>query len=106
MITVIKTGGKQYKVKEGDKIKIEKINLKPESKYTFEEVLLLSDEDGSNTEIGNPLLKNVKVEATILDQGKNKKIRVAKYKNKIRYNKIYGHKQPFTEVQIKKISKN
>ncbi|NCC70016.1 50S ribosomal protein L21 [bacterium] len=105
MIAVIKTGGKQYKVKEGDKLKIEKINLEPESKYTFEDVLLISEEDGSNIEIGNPVLKDVKIEAKILQQGKKDKIRVAKYKNKIRYNKIYGHKQPFTEVQIEKISK-
>ena len=105
MIAVIKTGGKQYKVKEGDKLKIEKINLEPESKYTFEDVLLISEEDGSNIEIGNPVLKDVKIEAKILQQGKRDKIRVAKYKNKIRYNKIYGHKQPFTEVQIEKISK-
>ena len=106
MIAVIKTGGKQYKIKEGDRLKIEKINLEPESKYNFEEVLLVSEEDGSNIEIGSPLLKGVKVEAKILQQGKRDKIRVAKYKNKIRYSKIYGHKQPFTEVQIEKISKN
>ncbi|MCF7906416.1 50S ribosomal protein L21 [Patescibacteria group bacterium] len=105
MIAVIKTGGKQYKVKEGDKLKIEKINLEPESKYNFEEVLLLSEEDGSNIEIGNPTLKGVKVEAKILQQGKKDKIRVAKYKNKVRYSKVYGHKQPYTEVLIEKISK-
>ncbi len=106
MIAVIKTGGKQYKIKEGDKLKIEKINLEPESKYNFENILLVSEEDGSNMEIGNPLLEGVKVEAKILQQGKRDKIRVAKYKNKIRYSKIYGHKQPFTEVKIEKISKN
>jgi len=75
MIAVIKTGGKQYKVKEGDKLKIEKINLEPESKYNFEEVLLLSEEDGSNIEIGNPTLKDVKVEAKILQQGTTRKKR-------------------------------
>ncbi len=106
MIAVIKTGGKQYKIKEGDKLKIEKIDFEPESKYIFEDVLLISEEDGTNMEIGAPILKNVKVEAKILQQGKRKKIRVAKYKNKIRYNKVYGHKQPFTEVLIEKIVKN
>jgi large subunit ribosomal protein L21 len=106
MIAVIKTGGKQYKIKEGDKLKIEKLELEPESKYTFEEVLLTSEEDGSNLVIGNPVLKNVKVEAKILTQGRRDKIRVAKFKNKTRYSKIYGHKQPFTEIQIEKISKN
>jgi large subunit ribosomal protein L21 len=104
MIAVIKTGGKQYKIKEGDKLKIEKIEFEPESKYTFEEVLLISEKDGTKMEIGAPVLENVKVEAKILAQGRRPKIRVAKFKNKTRYSKVYGHKQPFTEVQIEKIS--
>jgi large subunit ribosomal protein L21 len=104
MIAVIKTGGKQYKIKEGDKLKIEKLEFEPESKYIFEDVLLTSEEDGSNMEIGAPVLENVKVEATILTQGRRDKIRVAKFKNKTRYSKVYGHKQPFTEVLIEKIS--
>lgn len=106
MIAVIKTGGKQYKIKEGDKLKIEKIDLELDSKYNFEEVLLVVEEDGTNMEMGAPVLKNVKVEAKILQQGKRKKIRVAKYKNKVRYSRVYGHKQPFTEVLIEKIVKN
>ncbi|MBU1036608.1 50S ribosomal protein L21 [Patescibacteria group bacterium] len=98
---VIKTGGKQYKVCEGEKLKVEKLNKKKDESFDFDQVLLFAD--GDKTEIGTPSL-NRKVKAKILDQGKAKKIRVVKYKPKIRYHKVYGHRQPFTQVQIEKIS--
>ncbi len=101
MLAVIKTGGKQYLVSPGQKIKIEKINKKEGSEITFKEVLLL--EKGKKLEIGTPLVKGAKVVGKIIKQGKGKKIIVLKYKAKTRYKKRQGHRQLFTEVEITKI---
>ncbi len=101
MLAVIKTGGKQYLVSPGQKIKIEKINKKEGSEITFKEVLLL--EKGKKLEIGTPLVKGAKVVGKIIRQGKGKKIIVLKYKAKTRYKKRQGHRQLFTEVEITKI---
>jgi len=103
MLTVIKTGGKQYLVKEGDVIKIEKKEGKVGKIFNFDEVLLLSDERGEKVEIGDPHLKKIKVKAKILEQGKNKKILVIKYKPKTRYHRKRGHRQPYTKIQITEI---
>jgi len=102
MLAVIKTGGKQYIVSPGQKIKIEKIDKKEDSEITFDEVLLL--EKGKKVEIGTPFVKNAKVIGKILSHGKAKKLIVFKYKAKTRYKKKRGHRQPFTEVEIKSIS--
>lgn len=101
MLAIIKTGGKQYLVSPGQKIKIEKINKKEGSEITFKEVLLL--EKGKKLEIGIPLVKGAKVVGKIIRQGKAKKIIVLKYKAKTRYKKRKGHRQFFTEVEITKI---
>lgn len=103
MLVVIKTGGKQYIVSPGQKIKIEKIK-KPSSKdeIVFNEVLLL--QKGNKTEIGDPTVKGVKVEGKIIREGKGKKIIVFKYKPKKRYKRKIGHRQPFVEVEITKIN--
>ena len=97
---IIKTGGKQYKVTEKSKLKIEKLKANEGDKVEFDEVLLLAEND--KVEVGTPTL-SVKVTATVLSQGKAEKVRVEKYKPKTRYHKVYGHRQPFTEVQIEKI---
>ena len=102
MLAVIKTGGKQYIVSPGDKIKIEKINKKENSEVAFNEVLLL--EKGKKIEIGTPTIKGAKVIGKVLSQGKGKKVIIFKYKSKKRYKKKKGHRQPFTEVEIIKIS--
>lgn len=101
MLAVIKTGGKQYLVSPGDKIKIEKVNKKEGQEITFKEVLLV--EKGRKLEIGNPFVKGAKVMGKVLSQGKAKKIIVLKYKSKTRYSVKRGHRQPFTEVEIAKI---
>jgi len=101
MLAIIKTGGKQYLVKPGDKIKIEKIDKKEGSEITFKEVLLV--EKNRKLEIGTPLVKNAKVIGKILSQGKGKKVIIFKYKAKTRYKKKAGHRQLFTEVEIIKI---
>jgi len=98
MLAVIKTGGKQYLVSPGQKIKIEKLDKKEGSEITFNEVLLL--EKQRKLEIGAPLVKGIKVTGKILKQGKGKKIIIFKYKAKKRYKVKKGHRQLFTEVEI------
>lgn len=100
-LAVIETGGKQYLVSPGQKIKIEKLEAKEGEKVIFEEVLLLNK--GKKIEIGTPLVKEAKVIGKVLRHGKGKKIIVFKYKPKTRYKKKKGHRQPFTEVEILKI---
>lgn len=101
MLAIIKTGGKQYIVSPGQKIKIEKLDKKEGSEVTFKEVLLL--EKGKKVEIGTPFIKEAKVIGKIIAQKKYKKVVTLKYKSKTRYRKKRGHRQPFTEVEITKI---
>ncbi len=101
MLAVIKTGGKQYLVSPGDKVKIEKLDKKEGVEVIFNEVLLL--EKNKKLEIGNPKVKGGKVIAKILKQGKAKKVIIFKYKAKKRYKVKKGHRQPFTEIEITKI---
>jgi len=101
MFAVIKTGGKQYLVSPGDKIKIEKIDKAEGKEITFDQVLLL--QKGKAIKIGTPLVKGAKVKAKVLKQDRAKKIIIFKYKAKKRYQKKMGHRQPYTEVEILKI---
>ena len=101
MLAVIKTGGKQYLVSPGDKLKIEKLNKKEGAEVTFSEVLLL--EKNKKVEIGDPLVKGVKVIGKILKQGKAKKVIIFKYRAKKRYKVKKGHRQRFSQVEIVKI---
>ncbi len=103
-IAVIKTGGKQYKVKEGDVIKIEKLPEESGSKLDFSEVLLVADSKSGDTKLGDPFVSGAKVSAEIVEQGRDKKIKVVKYKPKTRYKTVRGHRQPFTRVRITGIS--
>lgn len=102
---VIETGGKQYKIKEGDSIRIEKLSgeLKKGDVVTFDKVLL--QDDGANTTVGAPYIADVKVQAEITEVGRGRKIEVVKYKAKSRYFKLRGHRQPYMKVKIAKISK-
>jgi len=102
MIAIIKTGGKQYLVSPGQKLKIEKIEKKEGEEITFDHVLLV--EKQKKLQIGTPEIKGAKVIGKILKQGKNKKVIILKYKPKTRYKKKQGHRQPFTEVEISKIT--
>jgi len=101
MYAVIATGGKQYKVSEGDIIRVEKLGVEANEKVTFDQVLLVSDAD---VKVGNPTVANASVEATVLNNGKAKKVIVYKYKRKSGYHKKNGHRQAFTEVKIDKIN--
>lgn len=99
-LAVIKTGGKQYLVREGDKLQIEKLIANESDVINFDNVLLISDND---VKIGAPKVENAKVTAKVLKQGRGKKIIVFHYHSKTRYKKKAGHRQPFTEVEILEI---
>ncbi len=101
MYAIIKTGGKQYKVAEGDTIYVEKLEANVDDAVTFDQVLTVVN-DGSVT-VGKPLVSGAKVTGKVLDQGKEKKILVFKYKAKSNYRRRQGHRQPYTKVAIEKI---
>jgi len=101
MFGVIETGGKQYKVSAGQKLKVEKLEVEAGMPVVFDKVLLLVD--GEKIEVGKPYLDGKKVEAKVLRQARAKKVIVFKYHSKTRYRKKKGHRQHFTEVEITKI---
>ena len=101
MYAIVNTGGKQYKVQEGDILRIEKIPGEIGAGVDFDQVLMVSD--GENVTIGTPTLENVGIKAHIVDQGKTKKVLVFKYKRRKRYRRKQGHRQQFTAVKIDKI---
>ncbi|PJE76539.1 50S ribosomal protein L21 [Candidatus Uhrbacteria bacterium CG10_big_fil_rev_8_21_14_0_10_48_16] len=100
---VIKAGGKQYIVREGQELKIEKLESEVGATINFD-VLLVSDDEGTATQIGTPILSGAKVSATILEHDRADKVSVIKYKSKSRYRRNVGHRQPFTRVKIEKIA--
>lgn len=103
MLAVIKTGGKQYLVQPGDKIKIEKLASKEGAKVVFDKILLVID-DKKNVSVGAPLVKGAKAEAKVLEHGKGKKVIIYKYKAKKRTTRKKGHRQPYTKVEILKLT--
>ncbi|MDR0885198.1 MAG: 50S ribosomal protein L21 [Clostridiales Family XIII bacterium] len=102
MYAIIETGGKQYKVQEGDKIKIEKLDFAADETVTFDKVLLVSDDNGAT--VGAPYVEGATVAAKVLFQGKSDKVIIFKFKAKKDYRKKQGHRQPFTLVQIEGIT--
>ncbi len=101
MYAIIKTGGKQYKVQEGDIIYVEKLGAEAEESVQFSEVLAVSD--GKKLTVGKPYVKNYVVKGTVVKNGKGKKITVIKFKAKKNYKRTQGHRQPYTKVQIESI---
>ena len=100
---VIKTGGKQYIVSPGKKIRVEKLEAGENGSIVFDEVLMVTD--GENVEVGMPHVAGVKVQARVLGQGRAKKVITFKYRPKARSHKKRGHRQHYTEVEIEKIVK-
>ncbi|MBS5971019.1 MAG: 50S ribosomal protein L21 [Finegoldia magna] len=100
MFAIIKTGGKQYKVSEGDVIKVEKIEAEAGDKIEFDQVLMVA---GDDVKVGSPVVEGAKVSAEVLNQKKDKKIVIFKFKAKKNYRKKKGHRQPYTLVKIEKI---
>ena len=101
MYAIIATGGKQYTVKEGDEIVIEKLGVEAGQTVTFDEVLFVG---GENAKIGNPTVAGATVSATVVKEGRCKKVVFCKYKAKKGYTRKNGHRQPFTRVKIEKIN--
>lgn len=102
MYAIVETGGKQYKVSEGDVLFIEKLNAEAGAEVTFDKVLLVSKDGG--VVVGSPTVAGATVTGTVLKNGKAKKIIVFKYKAKKNYRRKQGHRQPYTQVQIGKIN--
>lgn len=96
--SIIETGGKQYKVSDGQKLKVEKLAAETGDSFIFDKVLLVVD--GENVKIGTPYVEGAKIEAKVLNQGRDKKKIVFKYHSKTRYRKKKGHRQSFTEAEI------
>ncbi len=101
MYAIVATGGKQYRVQEGDMLFVEKLNAEADSTVELTEVLAVS-KDGALT-VGSPLVEGAKVIAKVVKQGKAKKVIVFKYKRKKDYRKKQGHRQPYTQIVIEKI---
>ncbi len=102
MQAIIVTGGKQYNVSEGDTLFIEKLDVNAGDSVVFDQVLAIVD--GENTKFGTPVVEGAKVDATVVKNGKGKKIRIFKYTPKKGYRKRQGHRQPYTKVEIGKIT--
>lgn len=102
MYAVIETGGKQYRVGEGDIINVEKLDAKAGDTITIKEILVV--EKDKETLIGDPYVKGASVKAEVLEQGKAEKVIIFKYKAKKDYRRKKGHRQPYTQLQIKSVS--
>lgn len=102
MYAIIETGGKQYKVQEGDVVFIEKLVADEGAVVNFDKVLAVSDEGAIN--VGSPVVNGASVSAKVLGHGKEKKVIIFKYKPKKGYRRKQGHRQPYTKVQIEKIN--
>lgn len=102
MYAIIATGGKQYKVCEGDIVRVEKLDAQEGAEVTFDQVLLVSND--SDVKYGSPAVENAVVTGTVVEQGKGKKVIVYKFKRKTGYHKKNGHRQLYTAVKIEKIS--
>ncbi len=102
MYAVVSTGGKQYKVQEGETLSVEKLPGEEGSQVSFDRVLMYSDDE--NVTVGKPVIENAVVSAHIIEQGKAKKILVFKYKRRKRFRRKQGHRQAFTKVKIDSIA--
>ena len=98
MYAVIKTGGKQYKVAAGEKLKIESLGVEVGEQVTLDQVLMIVD--GANVSIGSPTVAGAKVEATVLSHGRGKKVKIFKLRRRKHYKRQQGHRQNYTEVVI------
>lgn len=103
MYAIIRTGGKQYRVQEGDEVFVEKLALEDGARVQFDEVLAIGENDA--LELGRPLVEGARVEGEVLKQGKGKKIVIFKMKSKKGYRRKNGHRQPYTKVKITSVAR-
>ena len=104
MNAVIKTGGKQYRVSEGDKLNVETLAGEPGDEFELGEVLMIHD--GDSVEVGKPTIEGAKVTAKVIEHGRGKKIKIVKFKRRKHYRRQMGHRQNYTRVEITGISKS
>ena len=102
MYAVIRTGGKQYRVKEGSVLRVEKLDAAPGETVEFDQVLLVGE--GTDVKVGAPLVAGSKVEATVQTQGRGRKVDVIKFKRRKNYKRTQGHRQAYTEIRVTGIS--
>lgn len=102
MYAVIKTGGKQYRIQVGEKLKVEQLKVEDGSELVIDQVLMVAD--GDKVSVGTPLVSGAKVSATVLGQGRHDKVRIFKMRRRKHYQKHQGHRQNYTEIQITGIS--
>ena len=102
MYAVIETGGKQYRVQEGDVFSVEKLSVEAGDKVTLDKVLILNDD--KTVKVGTPYVDGAKVETTVVENGKGEKVIIFKYKAKKDYRKKQGHRQPYTMLKVESIS--
>ena len=102
MYAVIKTGGKQYRIKVGERLKVEQLEVDSGSELIIDQVLMVAD--GDKVTVGTPLVSGAKVSATVLGQGRHDKIRIFKMRRRKHYQRHQGHRQNYTEIQITGIS--
>lgn len=103
MYAIIKTGGKQYKVTEGETLSVEKLSFELNTEFTINEVLMISE--GEEIKVGTPFVEGAKVTAEIVEQGRCKKVISFKYKRRKGFHKKKGHRQSFSKIKITKIEK-
>lgn len=101
MYAVIKTGGKQYRVNAGERIKVEKLVAEVGDTVTLDQILMVSD--GEKTTIGSPIVKGATVKATVVSHGRGDKVMIFKFRRRKHYRKTQGHRQSFTEIKIEAI---
>ena len=102
MYAVIKSGGKQHRVIEGERLKVELLNVEPGQTITFDDVLMVVD--GDSIQIGTPIVAGAKVTAEVLDHGRHDKVRIVKFRRRKHYRRQAGHRQYYTELKITGIS--
>ena len=102
MYAVVETGGKQYRVQEGDVISVEKLNVEDGAKVVFDKVLVAGE--GADIKVGKPYIEGFTVEGTAVESGKGPKVIIFKYKAKKDYRKKQGHRQPYTSVKIESLN--
>lgn len=101
---IIQIGGKQYIIKQGDVISVEKLGANDGEEFEIKEVLAIFEEKGENAQIGAPFVSGGSVKAKVIASGKGKKVTVVKFKPKVRYKRKRGHRQPFTKIQVISLS--
>ena len=102
MYAIMETGGQQFTVQEGDKVRVPRLEAEPKKNFTFDKILLIGGQEKNL--IGTPYVQGARIEAKVTQHGKSDKVMVFKFKRRVKYRRKKGHRQPYTEILIKKIN--